>query len=399
MVDAALPRLSEPTLAESEDSFRAACELYDEGSYGEAAAACRRILAARPDAAGAHTLLGLALAALGEVSQALGEFDAALRGDPESVLLRVNRACMLLALGDYRSGFAEFEWRWKRDDLRPLRELFPQRWWNGEDISGRTIVLFAEQGFGDAIQFARFAPVVAERTGARVVVDCHPPLQRLFAGLRSVERVLESDAEIPGYELCCPLMSVPHVLGTTLETIPGETPYLSAPAGHAAKWSQKLGQPGKALRVGMVWTSKPQAEYAWAKSVPLELLAPLARIPGVSLVSLQTEDAAEQAADVPGMKIADFSTELTDFCETAGLIANLDLVISIDTAVAHLAGAMGKRVWTLVPHVPDWRWYPLEERSAWYPTMRIFRQAAPDDWESVLAPLASALRSLAGAKP
>jgi len=369
--------------------------LHSEGRHEETASACREVVALDPAHAEAHELLGCCLELLGDRAGAISAFDSALRINPEFVSAHCNRGLVLLSMGDYTRGWEEFEWRWKRPELQTLRTMFSREWWDGSDLSGRTILLFAEQGFGDAIQFIRYAPIVAG-TGARVVVDCHPPLKALFRQVAGVAKVLENDAEIERYDLCCPLMSLPRLLGTTLNTVPDDVPYLVASAECVRKWREKAVSAVKTLRVGLVWASNPDTGYAWHKSMPLDMFAPLAQIAGVTFYSLQTGLPSGHAAQLsPGLDLVDLTGGLDDFSETAGLISNLDLIISVDTAVAHLAGALGNTVWTLLPRHADWRWRIEGHDSPWYPTMRLFRQRVEGDWSEVVEQLVTALREFA----
>ena len=376
---------AEPPAATAAEALQAGLALHNQGRFDEAAEAYRRALALDGALPAAHELLGRALASAGDPGGALAALDAALRENPGSVLAHCTRALALLARGDYAAAWPEYEWRWHREDMQTIRRMFAQRWWKGEPIRGRTLLLFAEQGFGDALQFVRFVPALAQATGARIALDCHPPLRALFSRVAGVAEVLKGDDEIPRYELCYPLMSVPGALHTTRGTLPRE-PYLAAPPEHAARWRESLAS-SRGIRVGLAWSSDPGASNASAKSVPLGELAPLADITGVSFHSL-VPGALAGAAPAGGMKIADHSARLTDFAETAGLVAGLDLVISVDTAVAHLAAGMGKPTWLMLRSVPDWRW----QSDDWYPAARRFVQAAEGDWQSVVAPLAAALR-------
>jgi tetratricopeptide (TPR) repeat protein len=369
--------------------------LWSEERIEEAAAALRRAVSLDPALAQAHELLGCALAQLGDRVGAIAAFDNALRIDPEFVSAHCNRGIELLSLGDYARGWQEFEWRWKRPEYQTIRKMFSQTWWDGSDLHGRTILLFAEQGLGDAMQFIRFAPLVA-RAGARVVVDCHPPLRALFRQAPGVAQVLESDAEIARYDLCSPLMSLPRLLGTTLDTVPAEIPYLAPSADCARRWQEKMVSTAKKIRVGLVWECNPEAGYAWRRSLPLDLFAPLAKIAGVTVFSLQVGFPSGKAAElVPGLDLVDLTEGLHDFSDTAGLVSNLDLVISVDTSVAHLAGALGKPIWVLLPQDSDWRWGVEGEGSPWYPTMRLFRQRIEGDWSEVIERLEAALREFA----
>lgn len=375
--------------------FSLGCALQSEERHEEAAAMYRQAIALDPTHSEAREHLGYALALLGDRSGALMAFDGALRIKPESANAHVNRGLVLLSIGDYGRGWEEFEWRWRRPELQTIRKMFPQLWWDGSDLSGKTILLFAEQGFGDAIQFVRYVPIIS-RAGARVIVDCHPPLKDLFRLTAGVAQVLEDDADIARHELCRPLMSVPRLLGTTLDSIPAEVPYLKPSAHHVEKWREKVLPSSGTLRVGLVWASNPSTGYAWHKSVSPDAFAVLGGIAGVSFYSLQTGLASGQSVHLPrSLHIVDLTEELRDFSDTAGLISNLDLVISVDTAVAHLAGALGKPVWTLLPRNADWRWGIEGERSPWYPTMRLFRQPAGGDWNGVVAQVAVALRAFA----
>jgi tetratricopeptide (TPR) repeat protein len=372
----------------AEGALRRGLTFHESGRFGDAIDAYRRALAldgALPDA---HEFLGRALVAAGEYAAAMAPLERALRDTPSSVHAHCARGFALLAMGDYLAGWPEYEWRWQRDEMQTIRGMFRQPWWNGASIDGKTLLLFAEQGFGDAIQFVRFAPVVASLSGARIALDCHPPLRRLFARVQGVAEVLESDGEIPRYELCFPLMSLPLLLRATTRDIPRDVPYLRASAEHAAKWQGHV-RSDNGMRVGVVWASNPTMGSGWRKSLPLETLAPLASVPGVSFYSLQN-DAGERAS--AGFELIDLTAQLTDFSETAGLIANLDLVISVDTAVAHLAGAMGKPTWLLLRQIADWRWQGQGSRSLWYPTMRVFRQEREGDWPSVVRQVELALR-------
>jgi len=371
--------------------FSLGTALGDVDRLDEAAEAFHRALALEPAYAAARNELGCVLENLGDRAGALREFERAIAIDPEQVDAHCNRALALLGLGDYARGWPEYEWRWRRPELQVIRGMFSRDWWRGEEIRGRTILLFAEQGFGDAIQFVRYAPLVAAR-GARVALDCHPPLKDLLRGMPCVAEVLNDDAEIAGYELCAPLMSLPGLLKTTIDSIPGDVPYLAAPVAAARRWRERLAQNPARVRVGFVWASSPSMGYAWRKSVPVEAFGPFAGVEGVTLYSLQAGLPADQAARrPPGFPFVDCSEELVDFSETAGLIANLDLVISVDTAVAHLAGALGKPVWTLLRRSTDWRWGATGDATPWYPTMRLFRQAKEGVWSDVIAQAAGAL--------
>jgi hypothetical protein len=266
------------------------------------------------------------------------------------------------------------------------------------EIKDKTILIAAEQGFGDTIQFCRYATEVARR-GARVIVEVPAPLTRLMATLASVERVISDDEPMPEHDLHCLMMSLPLVFGTTVETIPAKVPYLAADAARAAEWRIRMSALS-GCRVGIAWGAGSRVGDAdlvsieQRKSVPLQALAPFASVSGCDFVSLQVGPPSTQAASPPsGMVVHDFSAHLKDFADTAALIANLDLVVSVDTSVAHLAGAIGKPIWLLNRFDTDWRWMLDRDDSPWYPTMRIFRQPKSGDWASVVTQVTESLRA------
>ena len=268
---------------------------------------------------------------------------------------------------------------------------FAQPPWDGSELNGKTVLLHAEQGLGDSIQFVRYVPMVRDR-GGKVVLQCQPALSRLFTGLPGIDRVIKNGDPIPRFDAHCPLLSLPRAFGTTLDSIPASVPYLTADPAAALDWAKRLAdRPGK--KVGIVWAGRAGYVGDRTRSLSLTTLAPLACASGITWYSLQKGYAAAQISDAPqGMELIDRTAELNDFADTAALIANLDLVISVDTAVAHLAGAMGKSVWTLLPYAPDWRWLLNRDDSPWYPTMRLFRQQRPGDWGEVIQRIAESLR-------
>ena len=360
--------------------FSLGCALQAEERIEEAAAAYREVVALDDGNSQAHELLGGALASLGDRAGAIAAFDSALRIDPEMVSAHVNRGLVLLSLGDYARGWEGFEWRWKRPESQTIRKMFSQTWWDGSNLAGRTILLFAEQGLGDAIQFIRYAPIVAG-TGARVVVDCHPPLKALFRQVSGVAQVLEDDSDIARHDLCCPLMSLPRLLGTTLDTVPAEVPYLSVGKNVVSDWRRKLAVKDERL-VGLCWKGNPLYKNDRNRSLRLAELRPLLACPGVRFVSLQRDLDEEESAI--SAELENFTHPGADFKDTAEIIGALDLVISVDTAWAHWAGAIGKPLWLLLPLVPHWCWLLDRKDNPWYPTARLFRQTRRDDWEDVI---------------
>jgi tetratricopeptide (TPR) repeat protein len=348
----------------------------------EALADYERALAIKPNFADALVNRGNALHYLGRPQEALTSFDRAIASSPQLAEAHWNRALTLLALGDLERGFAAYEWRWRRDgELKPRDFSQPQ--WHGEDLRGRTILLHAEQGFGDTIQFIRYLPMVAAK-GAGIVLEIPDDLRPLVGRPDGVAAIVRRGEALPPFDVHCPLMSLPVACATTLATVPAPIPYLAAPAERIERWRARLSR-AAAPRVGLVWSGKPTHRNDRNRSIPLPLLAPLLALPGIAFVSLQKE---YRDADLPLLAqypLLRLESELCDFADTAAVIAGLDLVIAVDTAAAHLAGAMGKPLWLLLPAIGDWRWLLEGRDSPWYPTARLFRQPRIGDWQSVIA--------------
>jgi tetratricopeptide (TPR) repeat protein len=305
---------------------------------------------------------------------------------PDNAEVHYNLALTLLAAGRLAEAWPHWEYRW--DAVPGARRRFPEPRWDGRDLAGRTLYLHAEQGQGDTLHFCRYAVLAAER--ARVVLGVQPTLVRLLQCLPGVQVVSELDAP-PDFAAQAPLGSLPEAFGTgDIGAVPAPVPYLAAEPALAASWAGRLaGLPG--LRVGLAWAGNKDFPFDFARSIPAALFDGLAGVGGVSFVSLQVG-----GADKPAIAMAGWTAELPDFADTAALIAGLDLVIAVDTAVAHLAGALGRPVWLLNRFAGDWRWGATGEASAWYPTMRQFRQDEPGEWAPVLARLARELQALAG---
>ncbi len=399
------------------------------GRHDEAAACYRRAIALRPDLAGAHNNLGSALLALHRPAQAeaalrealrlrpdyaeacnnLGgallaldrpeaagaAFRRAVQLDPALVQARFGEALALLALGEYREGWAAYESRWLDPRFCEDERSYDVPLWRnvpGSTIAGRTLLLHAEQGLGDTIQFVRYVPMV-RRLGARVVLEVQAPLLRLFDGI--ADTVIAAGAELPPCDAHCPLLSLPCAFGTELPTIPARIPYLRADAALQREWRAALG-PRTGLRVGLAISGSPGHPEDALRSIPAALLRPLLALPGVGFHLVQKDVRESDAAvlrDVPSLR--NHADRLGDFADTAALLATLDLLVSVDTSVAHLGGALGLPVWLLVQSNADFRWLRVRGDSPWYPTMRLFRQHEPRRWEPVLARVADALRERA----
>ena len=360
------------------------------GRYEEALADYDRAIAANPGHGPAHNNRGVALAALNRHEEAEAAYDRALAVNAGDDRARFNRGLARLIRGDLARGLADFEARWTGSDTQAGQRPMPAPQWSGrEPLEGRTILLHSEQGLGDSIQFARYVPQVAA-LGATVLVEAHGGLPPLLAQLPGVAGVFDRGAPLPPYDFHCPLMSLALAFGTTLATIPAAVPYLRAPPGHVERWRARLG-PRSRPRVGLAWSGSTTLRNDRNRSIPLALLAPLRLLP-IDFFALQ-KDVRPGDADAlrSGPPIAAYGDELADFRDTAALVELMDLVISVDTAVAHLAGAMAKPAWVLLPWSPDWRWLLDRTDSPWYPTARLLRQSQPGDWEGVVARLAREL--------
>lgn len=308
--------------------------------------------------------------------------------EPETALAHLDLGTALLLIGELAEGFREFEWRFWTGGVTPQFPGTTAPVWDGSALAGRTVMVWIEQGLGDSLQFVRYLRHLNE-LGGRVWLQVPRPLLSLYANLEGVERLVPEGEEVAGYDLQVPLLSLPRLCGTTLETIPAQVPYLQAPScGKAGR--EALAKGGESFRVGLVWGSRPDHPAAPVRDCPLKLLAPLAEIPGLALYSLQFGPQAAELAACPA--IVELTGVLGDFASTAALVQEMDLVITVDTAMAHLAGALGRRTWTLLAHQADWRWLQHRDDCPWYPTMRLVRQEQPGDWAGVIARVEQDLR-------
>jgi tetratricopeptide (TPR) repeat protein len=366
----------------------------------------QRALELTPAFADAWNNLGLTLVDLNQHEQALQSYERALSLNPEFAEAHWNKSLCLLQMGRFEEGWQQYEWRWKRNRIKASQRAFEQPLWLGNfPIDGKTILLHAEQGLGDTLQFCRYAALVSA-LGAKVVLEVPTELIRLLANLDGVTQLIEQGQPLPPFDCHCPLLSLPLAFRTDLSNMPQQVPYLFAEAQASQPWAERLGHDAHAnrkLKVGLVWAGGHRPHVAELRkndarrSITLEALRPILDVPHVRFYSLQKGPAAQQLAQLPelGERITDYTDELADFADTAALVANLDLVISVDTAVAHLAGALGKAVWILNRFDTCWRWMLERRDSPWYPSAQLFRQPALGDWESAIQSARAALATRA----
>ncbi len=403
--------------------------LKQQGKLEEAEASCRKALELKPDYSTAYNNLGVALVAQGRLAEAAETFEKALDLMPNDAVTHSNLSAALvrqgkyseaeanskqalslnpnyaeahknqgivwLLLGDFERGWAEYEWRWQCPGCNMPKYKAPL--WQGESLAGKTILLHHEQGLGDTLQFVRYASVLKDLGASRVVVKTQKPLMQVLANADSIDELVCEDAALPSFDLHVPMLSAPGVLKTTFESIPGDVPYISADADLAAKWQQRLAK-HKTFKVGIVWQGSPDFHADAQRSVPLKYFGKLAAIAGVELFSLQKGHGTEQLDEVD-FQVTRFGDDLDNeagpFMDTAAIMSNLDLVITSDTSVPHLAGALGVPTWVALSISPDWRWFLDRDDSPWYPTMRLFRQSTLGDWDEVFDRIASELEKRA----
>ncbi|MEW6187999.1 MAG: tetratricopeptide repeat protein [Thermodesulfobacteriota bacterium] len=398
-------------------SFNLGIAYYNQGSLDEALFYCEKAIELDPHSAEAHYNLGLIHYGLNQPDEAVRCWQRTLQYNPRHLnascnlgvvfqenhqLVRAmkcyekalkiktdfpdarwNRAVCRLLAGDFNQGWREYQWRFKVKDLF-LERGFPHPYWQGEPLEGKKILLYAEQGFGDTFQFIRYLPWVVNQ-GGTVVLECPREIIPMLRNQKGIDRIIPYGDPLPGFDLQCPLLNLPLIFNTRLDTIPAKIPYLFSDQQLVHKWRMWLDQDSKRFRVGLVWAGRPIHKKDKKRSIRINSFLPLFKMPEVTFYSLQKGEAATQIKQFPEKEsFIDLSGPLTDFSETAALIENLDLVITVDTAVAHLTGALGKPVWTLLPFSPDWRWMLDREDSPWYPTMKLFRQPVPGDWGSVM---------------
>jgi Flp pilus assembly protein TadD len=384
----------DPTYALAHDNLGST--LQHLGRLDEAIARYRCALEHKPDESRTHSNLGNALQRLRRFDEAAACYARALELDPRQPYAHFSSAALKLLTGDFSQGWAEYEWRWKLSELRERQFSEPQ--WNGEELGQRHIFLHAEQAFGDTIQFIRYAALVKERNPrATLTVELPRPLTKLLAKCPGIDQLVAEGDELPPFDIHLPLASLPGIFNTTLTTIPNRIPYLSADRVLRDEWRVKLGS-FNGLRIGINWRGRALTRD---RDLPVRFFADLASLPGVQLISLQKQSAHDELDDakqrLPIVSLGpDFDRHHGAFMDTAAVMMNLDLVISSDTAIAHLAGALGVPVWLALPYVPEWRWLLDRSDSPWYPTMRLFRQKKVGDWEGVFEEVREGLRELVG---
>ncbi len=373
--------------------------LFHQRRLEEAEAAYRRAIQLDPNSLRGWSNLGLALAEQGRLDEALVCHDRAVQRAPDDPDAHRNRSLAMLLMGDLARGFPEYEWRWSCADFQPLKVSQPL--WRGETLPESTLLVYTEQGLGDVLQFVRFAPW-AKRRVREVLLVARDSLLPLLGRCSGVDRLMPMGSFVAGFDTHVPLLSLPAALGTSLASVPASVPYLFADAGRTAHWADELAAID-GLRVGVAWWADPKGYRGAERSIPLEAFGPLAKVPGVRLVSLQKGPGAEQAESVgPSLNLIDWGPRLdldgASFEDTAAVMRGLDLVVTCDTAIAHLAGGLGVNVWVALPKVPDWRWLLHRNDSPWYPTMRLYRQVEAGDWGAPFAAMARDLRDLANTR-
>jgi Flp pilus assembly protein TadD len=377
--------------------FNFAQALAGMGRFDASIAACRRALALAPRSAEFYNGLGIVLFDSQRIDEALAAYERALALRPDFPSARYNRSLAWLLKGDFARGWSEYEWRWKLPSA-PAPASYPQPRWDGALAPDAAILLDAEQGLGDSIQFARYAALVKARVG-RVILRCQAPLVSLLSSLSGIDQVIAQSDPIPQFDAWLPLLSVPQFFTPSIETIPRTVPYLSVDDALVRFWRHRV-ERFAGLRVGIHWQGNPAFLKDRFRSMPLACFEPLAKLPGVRLISLQKGAGSEQLTQrTATFSVVDLELRPSElhgsFVDTAAILSCLDAVVTSDTSLAHLAGALGIDTWLAVPHVPEWRWLLEREDTPWYPTLRLVRQSQVGQWGGVFVRIAAALRNRA----
>ncbi len=364
----------------------------ESGLLNEAKTCYEKAIMLNPDHAMAYSNLGSILQEFGNIDDAIKNYDRAIDLNPDEPTAHKNKSIALLLKENFTEGWPEYEWR-LQTRAHSLRNFQKPRW-DGSPLHGKSILVHSEQGFGDTIQFVRYLPMVKAQ-GGHVIFECHNSLFRLLKNCTGIDRIVERSSDVVPevqFDFHIPLLSLPGLFGTTLDSIPSDVPYVTVDSSLVEKWHIRLNHDSN-FKIGIVWAGNPSFKNYHNRSCSLSDFAALAEITGLSFYSLQKGSASVESDIAPVLKITDLKNELYDFVDTAAVMSNLDLVISTDTAVVHLAGAMGKPVWTLLYSAPDWRWWLKRTDSPWYPSMRLFRQAQLNDWAGVFEQVKKALIS------
>lgn len=368
-----------------------------QGKLDEAVACHHQALTLRPNYAEAHNNLALVLQTQGKLDEVLAHFDQSVQLAPNFAAAHANRAQVWMLLGHYRRGWPEYEWRWQLPGMHlpPLQRPL----WDGAPLAGRTILLWTEQGVGDTLQFIRYAALV-QKMGARVLLAAPSSLLPLLRSCPGIDQLLPREEPLPEFDVHAPLPSLPGIFGISLATVPAPIPYLQADPGLIQHWRREIGS-AETFKIGIAWQGSPSYPGDLHRSIPLRHFAPLAQVPSIRLFSLQKGLGTEQLSEVNGrFDVVDWSDRLDEttgaFMDTAAVMHCLDLVITSDTATAHLAGALGLRAWVALPLSPDWRWLLDRTDSPWYPSLRLFRQTQLDNWDEVFTRMVELLRQQIG---
>lgn len=354
------------------------------GRFQEAAINFKRTLEISPELHDAQIALASCYQALGLFSQALDCCEKTILVEQNNAEAHWNKSLLLLLQGDFEKGWQEYEWRWNKKKFTSPKWDLAQPLWNGATDSVSTLMVHAEQGFGDTIQFCRYLPLI-EESGVTTTFVCHPPLATLISSISPTIKIFAFGDELPAFDYHIPLMSLPGIFNTSLSNIPANIPYLKPTDQYLKKWNKRFDAiPGKKLNIGLCWSGKQYPDPL--RSIAPEKLKLLSTIEGINWFSLQID----QQMGLP-FEMQDMTAEIHNFSDTAALMMNLDIVITIDTAVAHLAGALGVKTWLLLPYIPDWRWLLDRNDSPWYPSMTILRQNSPGDWHAVIKKVANML--------
>lgn len=359
------------------------------GALDDAKVSYQKAVTIKPYYADAHSNLGVILNEQGKLEEAAASYQKAIDIKPDYAEARFNLGVLHLLRGDFETGWEGYAWRWRRVERSDSLRDYDAPQWNGEPLENKHIFIYHEQGFGDHIQFVRYVSALHKK-GARITLEAPVALNRLLQCLNNIVTLITPGDTPSEFDYHVPILELPKLFGTTLNTIPQDHSYLQADTVLVKEWAKRLG-PKKDFRVGIVWAGKPTHKNDKNRSIDPQLFQSLSAVPGVSFYSLQL-GRNDEATRIINPNINDLAPHINDFADTAAIMSNLDLVITVDSAVAHVAGALGIPVWTLLPYIPDWRWLLDRDDSPWYPTMQLFRQKNAGNWSEVMERVISALK-------